>query len=50
MQHGSNKVLRKTTQGWQLKILWCDGSTSWEHLRNLKASNPIQVAEYAIAN
>jgi len=49
-QHGSNKQLCRMTQGLQLNILWCDGSTSWEHLRNLKESNPIQVAEYAVAN
>jgi hypothetical protein len=27
-----------------------DGSTSWEPLRNLKESNPVEVAEYAVAN
>ena len=42
-----NKV---TTSGWQLLILWKDGSTSWEKLKNLKASNMIEVAEYAVAN
>ncbi len=50
IQHGSNKQLRRTTQGWQLKVLWRDGTSSWEHLRNLKESNPVQVAEYAVAN
>jgi hypothetical protein len=50
IQHGSNKTFRKTTQGWQLCILWHDGTTSWEHLHNLKESNPMQVAEYAVAN
>ncbi len=33
-----------------MNILWRDGTTSWEHLQNLKESNPIQVAEYAVAN
>jgi ribosomal protein L31E len=28
--------------------LWRDGTTSWE--RNLKESNPVQVADYAVAN
>jgi len=46
IQQGSNWQLRRTTQGWKLK----DGTTSWEHLRNLKESNPVQVAEYAVAN
>jgi hypothetical protein len=50
IHHGSNKTLRHTTKGWFLQILWKDGSTSWEPLRNLKESNPVQVAEYAVAN
>ena len=29
---------------------WKDGSTSWEKLKDLKASNPVEVAEYAAAN
>ncbi len=28
IQHGSNKTLCKTTQGWQLRILWRDGTSS----------------------
>jgi len=50
IQQGSNHQLRRTTQGWKLNILWKDSTTSWEHLRNIKESNPIQVAEYAVAN
>ena len=50
IQHGMNKSLRCTTQGWQLKVLWHDGMTLWEHLRNLKESNLIEVTEYAVAN
>jgi hypothetical protein len=50
IQCGSNRVLRRNTLGWQLKVRWKDQSTSWETLRNLKASNPIEVAEYAIAH
>jgi hypothetical protein len=38
---------RFTTKGWSLHCLWADGSTSWEALRNLKESNPIEVAQYA---
>jgi len=30
--------------------LWADGSTSWEDLRNLKESNPLDVAKYAESN
>jgi hypothetical protein len=39
-----------TTQGWQLLVLWKDKSTSWVKLKDLKASNPIELAEYAVAN
>ena len=44
------RIRRMTTKGWQLCVQWKDGSTSWEHLKDLKESNPIQVAEYAVAN
>jgi hypothetical protein len=39
-----------TTQGWQLLSLWKDKSMSWVKLKDLKASNPIECAEYAVAN
>ena len=42
-----NKV---TTRGWSLQVQWKDGLTSWEKLKDLKASNPVEVAEYAVAN
>jgi hypothetical protein len=39
-----------TTQGWQLLMLWKDKSTSWVKLKDLKVSNPVELAEYAVAN
>jgi hypothetical protein len=45
-----NPSIHPTTKGWRLCCEWADGSTSWEPLRNLKESNPIQVAEYAQHN
>jgi hypothetical protein len=39
-----------TTQGWQLLVLWKDKSMSWVKLKDLKASNPVELAEYAVAN
>jgi len=45
----NNPSIKKSTKGWHLQILWKDGSTSWEPLKNLKNSNPIEVAEYAVA-
>ena len=41
---------KRTTKGWELLVQWKDGSSSWEKLKDLKASNPIEVAEYAVAN
>ena len=44
-----NKHRRKSTSGWQLCVQWKDGSTSWEPLQRLKESNPVEIAEYAVA-
>ena len=38
------------TTGWQLQVLWHDGSTSWVPLKDMKVSNPVEVAEYAVVN
>ena len=45
-----NKVPKKTTQGWELLIEWKDGSSDWVALRDVKDANPIELAEYAVAN
>lgn len=43
------KKWKKSTQGWELQILWKDGSTSWVHLKDMKDSYPVvEVAEYAV--
>ena len=39
-----------TTQGWELEVEWRDGMTSWVPLKDLKDSNPVPLAEYAVAN
>ena len=41
---------RRTTVGWELQVLWRDETTSWIPLKELKESNPIEVAEYAVGN
>ncbi len=46
---GGNKHMKRTTIGWEFCVMWKDGTTTWETLANLKASFPIQVAEYALA-
>jgi Reverse transcriptase (RNA-dependent DNA polymerase) len=46
---GTNRFIR-TTKGWKLCVQWKDHSTSWVPLKDLKESNPVEVAEYAVAN
>jgi hypothetical protein len=48
--HNGNEVRRKTTKGWKLCVEWKDGTSTWVPLSELKASNPVEVAEYAVAN
>ena len=45
-----NPKLERTTKGWKLLVLWKDGMSTWIPLKDLKESNPVQVAEYAMAN
>jgi hypothetical protein len=45
-----NRVPKKTTRGWKLLCQWRDGSSSWVPLVDLKDSNPVELAEYAVAN
>ena len=39
-----------TTAGWEFLLEFNNGSTDWIPLKDLKNSNPIEIAEYAIAN
>ena len=41
---------KKTTAGWFFNIQWKDGATTWEPLRRLKESNPIEIANYVVDN
>ena len=38
------------TAGWDLEIEWKDGSTSWLPLKEVKETNTVEVAQYAIDN
>ena len=40
--------LRISNAGWQLFVLWKDGSIYWENLSELKESHPLETAEYAV--
>ena len=46
----NNQHRKHTTKGWKLCVTWKDGSSSWEPLKDLKESNPVQVSEYALIN
>ena len=48
--HNGNRIRKKTTRGWKFNVEWKDGSSSWIPLSELKASNPVELAEYAVAN
>jgi len=50
VEQNGKRVRQMTTKGWKLCVQWKDGSTSWEPLNRLKESNPVEVAEYAVAN
>ena len=39
--------LRQTTLGWNLQVLWKDGSQQWVPLKILKECHPVEVAEFA---
>jgi hypothetical protein len=41
------KVIKRSTKGWELCCEWHDGSISWQSLKDLKESHPLQVAEFA---
>ena len=43
------KKLRTTTIGWSLLVQWSDGSETWVPLKDMKASHPCEVAEFAKA-
>lgn len=47
ISHSGQYRKKKTTRGWELCVLWKDGSTDWIALKDLKESYPIQVAQYA---
>jgi hypothetical protein len=49
IKHGINKKVRKTSKVWHLCVEWKYGTTSWEHLEDLKESNPVESAEYVAA-
>ena len=48
VDHSGRRHPKVTTQGWEVE--WRDGMTSWVPLKDLKESNTVPLAEYAVAN
>ena len=49
MTRRGHKRLRKSTVGWKLLVKWKDETESWVHLKDMKESHPVEVAEFARA-
>ena len=45
-QNGGKRRI-ETTKGWEILLQWKDGTSTWEKLKDVKASYPVQLAEYA---
>ena len=44
------KKMKPTTAGAEVEVEWNDGTTDWLPMKEVKASYPIELAEYAVAN
>ena len=42
-----DKRRKQTTKGWEILLQWKDGSTTWETMKDVKESYPVQLAEYS---
>ena len=45
-----DRVAKRTTQGWKFLLRWKDDSENWVDLKDLKESNPLEVADYVQGN
>ena len=44
------KRRKETTKGYQICVQWKDGSTTWNTMKDIKDSYPVQLAEFAFEN
>ncbi len=44
------RVKKKTTSSWDIEIEWMDNTTSWLPLKEVKATDSVELAEYAVKN
>ena len=47
---GGSRKPKTTTRGWWLLASFKDGTEEWIKLKDFKESNPLEVADYAVAN
>ena len=47
---GSNLHSKKTNRIWGLEVEWKDGTLIWISFKDIKNSNPVELAEYVVAN
>ena len=47
---GGNLHAKKKTRGCKLEVKWKDETLSWILLKDLKASNTVELAQYSAAN
>src|SRR6056300_696374 len=48
MTESGTKRRKKTTKGWEIYVIWKDGSSNYIPLREMKESFPIETAQYAM--
>ena len=39
-----------TTRGWKILVEWKDETSTWMNMKDVKEANPVELAEYALAN
>ena len=47
--HRGHSFMRRSKVGWQLCVQWRDGLTLWKYLKDLKKYQPMETAEYSVA-
>ena len=47
--HNGNIHRKKTTKGWEFLCSWKDQTQTWVPLKDIMASNPLEVAEFAVS-
>ena len=50
IKNNGDKKMKPTTAGAEVEVEWNDGSTDWLPMKEVKASYPVELAEYAVAN